>query len=89
MLCCIIPFEADTGKIFTFPVFSDFVVLFEDIAKVVGVALAYVFNSKIINYQGEEDRAPFVEPEAGSSDCFILASFVETFLEEFIGKLAF
>ena len=28
----------------------------------IGVALAYIFNIKVINYEGEKDRSPFVAP---------------------------
>ena len=59
---CIVPFEVYACELFTFPIFRDFVVFLEDIAKVVGMAFSYIFDSKIINYEGEEDWAPFVEP---------------------------
>ena len=71
----VIPFEIDSSVQISFPVFSDVVVLFEVISKVVGMAVADIFNTKVVNDEAEEDRAPFVAPKGGSSGALVVSMF--------------
>ena len=45
----VVPFEIDDSVQIYLPVFSDVVVLFEGISKVVGMAVAEIFNTKVVN----------------------------------------
>ena len=45
---CVVPSEVDAGKSGAGPVLGEFIVLKEDVAKVVGVAFAYVLDAKVI-----------------------------------------
>ena len=45
----VVPFEIDSSVQITLPVFSDFIVLFEDILKVKGMAVTNNFNTKVVN----------------------------------------
>ena len=62
----VVPLDIDAGVQVTLPVFSDSIVLFERISKVVGMTVADIFNTKVVNDEAEEDRAPFVAPKTGS-----------------------
>ena len=53
----VFPLEIDAGVKINLPVFSDIMVSFEEISKVVGMADAYIFNTKVVNDESEEDRA--------------------------------
>ena len=59
----VVPLEINAGIQITLPVFSDIIVFFEGMSKVVGMAVTYVFNIKVVDYEGEEDRAPFMAPK--------------------------
>ena len=54
--------EFDAGKIGAGPVLGEFIVLEEDVARVVGVAFANIFDAEVINDESEEDWAPLVAP---------------------------
>ena len=43
----VVPIEIDTSVQITLPVFSDVIVLFEGISKVMGIAVADIFNTKV------------------------------------------
>ena len=59
---CVVPGEVYAGESGSGPVLGEFIVIKEDVAKVVGVAFANVFDSKVIDNESEEDRAPLVAP---------------------------
>ena len=82
----ITPIKGDAGKLEAGPILSDGVILFEDIAQVVRVAVFGVFNTKIINYQDKLDGPLSVAPNARSGGSVILASCVETNCEDFLSK---
>ena len=46
---CVIPGEFDAGELGAGPVLGEFIVLKEDVAKVVGVAFANIFDAKVID----------------------------------------
>ena len=54
----VVPFEIDISVKITFPFFSDVIVLFEGILKVMGMAVANIFKNKVVNNDTEEDTAP-------------------------------
>ena len=62
----VVPLEIDAGVQVTLPVFSDVIVFFEGILKVVGMAVAKIFNTKVVDNEAEEDRAPLVASKTGS-----------------------
>ena len=45
----VVPLVIDSGVQITLPVFSDVVVFFEGIFKVVGMAFTYLFNTKVVD----------------------------------------
>ena len=47
---------------------------------------AYIFNVKIINYKGEHDGPPLMEPEAGSGFALVVAGETYTLFKELVGK---
>ena len=69
----VVPLEIDAGVQVTLPVFGDIVVFFEGISKVVGMAVAYIFDTKVINNEAEEDRAPFVVPNTRSGGALVVS----------------
>ena len=46
---CVVPGEVDAGKSGAGPVLGDFIMLEEDVAKVVSVAFANIFNAEVID----------------------------------------
>ena len=38
----------------------------------IGVALAYIFDAEIINYEGKQDRSPFVAPRSRGLGALVL-----------------
>ena len=68
----VVPLVIDSGVQITLPVFSDVIVFFEGISKVVGMAVTYVFNTKVVDNEVEEDRAPFVAPKTRSGGALVL-----------------
>ena len=66
------PLDIDSGVQVTLPVFSDTIVFFEGIVNVVGMTVAYIFNTKVFDNEDEEDRAPFVGPKKKSGGAMVL-----------------
>ena len=58
----VVPGEVDTRESGARPVLGEFILLEEDVAKVVGMAFANIFDAKVIENEAEEDWAPFVAP---------------------------
>ena len=50
----VVPLKVDAGVQVSFPVLSDLIVLFQDCSEVDGVALANVFDAKIVNDKSED-----------------------------------
>ena len=48
-MVCVVPGEVNVGKSGSGPVLGEFIVLEEDVAKVVGVAFANIFDAEVIN----------------------------------------
>ena len=69
----VVPLEIDSGVKINLPVFSDIIVFFEGILKVVGMAVTYVFNTKVVDDEVEEDRAPSVAPNTSSGGALVLS----------------
>ena len=59
----VVPLEINAGIQITLLDFSDIIVFFEGMSKVVGMAVTYVFNIKVVDDEDEEDRAPFMAPK--------------------------
>ena len=47
----------------------------------VGVVLPYIFYAEVINYQGEQDRSPFVAPQNGDLGALVIFMFVKACLQ--------
>ena len=69
----VLPLGIDADVQVTLPVFSDFIVLFEGISKVAGMAVTNIFNNKVVNDEVEDDRAPFVAPKTRSGGAFVVS----------------
>ena len=69
----VVPLENDAGVQITLPVLGDIIVFFEGISKVVVMAVAYIFNTKVLDNEAEEDRAPFVAPKTGIGGALVLS----------------
>ena len=62
----LVPLDFDAGVQVILPVFGDNILLFEGISEVVGMTVAYIFNTKVVDDEAEEDREPFVVPNTRS-----------------------
>ena len=71
----VVPLEIDASVQVTLPVFSDIIVFFEGILKVVGMAVTYVFKTKVIDNEAEEYRAPFMDPDTRSGGALVVSVF--------------
>ena len=50
------------------------------------MVFADILQSKIINYNAEDDWAPLVSPEAWRGEALVIAVLLEVFLEEGVGQ---
>ena len=69
----VVLFEIDAIIQVSFPVFSDVIVLFEGTPKVMGMAVAGIFNTKVVEYKDEENRVPFLAPKTGSGGALVVS----------------
>ena len=69
----VVPLEIYAGIQVTLPVFSDITVFFKVILKVVGMAVIYVFNTKVVDDEAEEDRELFVAPKTRSGGALVVS----------------
>ena len=69
----VVPFEIDNSVQTSLPVFSYVIVLFEGISKVMGMAVAGIFNTKVVEYKDEENRVPFLAPKTGSGGALVVS----------------
>ena len=84
----VVPGEIDAGKSGAGPVLGDFIMLEEDVAKVIGVAFVDVFYAEVVNNYAEEDWAPLVAPEAWGGWTLVVTCIVQALFKEFVGKHA-
>ena len=84
----VILFEVDASKLVSRPIFSDGVMLLENVVEVKGVAFTNIFNTKVINNKAKRARTPLVAPEASSGKILVVTGLVEALGEEVIGNLA-
>ena len=59
----VVPIGIDTSVQVILPVFSDIIVFFESILKVVGMSVSDIFNTKVVDDDAEEYGAPFLAPK--------------------------
>ena len=50
------------------------------------MALAYILYAEIINYEGKQDRSPFVAPQTRGSGALVVVVLEKAFIQEFIGE---
>ena len=62
----------------------DFVVFFEGLFEMECVFFADIFHSEVVDNQCDLDWAPFVAPESWYQLALVIASFVESFFQQFI-----
>ena len=82
----VVPFEIDNSLQTSLPVFSYVIVLFEGISKVMGMAVAGIFSTKVVDNDAEEDRAPFVAPKTGSGAVLVVSVLGYALFEELVSK---
>ena len=56
--------------------FSDIMVFFEGILKLVVVVVAYIFNTKVVDDEAEEDRESFLAPNTRSGGVLVVSVLV-------------
>ena len=59
---CLVPGEVDTSESGAGPVLGYFIMLEEDVVKVIGVAFVDVFYAEVVDEKAEEDWVPLVAP---------------------------
>ena len=47
----------------------------------VGVVLSYILYAEVINYQGEQDRSPFVVPQTRGMGALVIFMFEKACLQ--------
>ena len=52
----------------------------------IGVLLAYIFDAEIINYEGTQDRSPFVAPQTRGLGAMLVVVIEKACLQEVVGK---
>ncbi len=63
-----------------------FVVLLENLCKMVGVLPPNVLDTKVVNTESEQERPPVMFPKARCAIALMVAVLVEAFFEEFLCK---
>ena len=53
----------------------------ENIAEMIGMSFAYIFNAKIAYYQTKYNRTPLVTPKAWRVGTFLVTVFDKAFLK--------
>ena len=59
--------------------------IFDGVDKVIGVALAYVLDSEIVNYKGEHYWSSLVVPQARIDGALVVVVLAEALLQELVG----
>ena len=54
----------------------------------IGVELAYIFDAKIFNYEGKQDRSPFVAPQTRGLGALVVVVLYKACLQEVIVEAA-
>jgi hypothetical protein len=85
---CVVPFDVNTHKLVTSHVELDPMELLENIMEMVEVFYPNILHPKIINYETELDRTPFVVPEAWGGFGLVISLSKKAGLEEIVGKNA-
>ena len=80
----VVPGEINAGELGAGPVLGDFIMIEEDVAKVIGVAFFGVFYAEFVDDKAEEDWAPLVAPEAWGGGTLVVTRLVEAFFKEFV-----
>ena len=84
----VVPFESNADIFASGPVDCDVVPLLQGVFEVNCMFVALEFDSKIIYYQGEGDRAPDVSPKPRCELARVVAGAAQAFDQEFIGYFA-
>ena len=66
----------------TFFIDCCFIVFFEGVEKMIGVALAYIFNTEVINYEGNQYMSPFVAPQTRDEGALVVVVVEKARLHE-------
>ena len=73
----VFPFEVDSRKFCTFPVFSYFIVFTQGGLQVLDMLFSHILYAEVVDEQAKLDGAPF---------CFIVACFIEALAQEVISQ---
>ena len=84
----VVPLDIDAGVKVTLPVFSDVILFFEGISKVVDMAVANISNFRGVNDEGKEYGAPFVAPKSRCGGGLVVAVYVGALFGELVGEHA-
>ena len=81
----VVPLEVDPRVQVAFIVVCYVVVLFDGIEQVIDVALAYVLDAKIVNYNGEHNWSPLVAPQARGYGALVVVVLARALFHERVG----
>jgi hypothetical protein len=82
----VIPYELYSAVKVARPVFDECIFLTDAFYKVVGMLLAHIFDTEIVDNKQESDWPPFVLPESQSVGAFMITVGGKSFPQEFVGK---
>ena len=68
----IVPLDIDFSIEVSFFIDCYFIFFFEGVEQMIGLALAYIFNTKVINYEGKQERSPFVAPQTRGEGALVV-----------------
>ena len=54
----------------------------------IDVALAYIFDTEVIKYEGKQDRSPFVAPQTRGEGALVVVVLEKFCLQEVVGEAA-
>ena len=74
----VVPGKVDAGVKIAAPVFGDVVVFLDDVAQVMGMLEANVFDTEVVDDESEHDGSPFVAPKARCGIKLVIAGCVES-----------
>ena len=78
----VFPLEVDPRIQVAFIVYCYVVVLFDGVEQVIGVALSYVLDVKIVEYKGENDCPPLVAPQSRGDGALVVVVLAEALFQE-------
>ena len=84
----VIPFEIDPDKFSTCPVCADLIVFLEGSEQVLSIVAACVLDAEVVHNQREDHWACLMAPQTWGDVTLDVATGIEVFGEEVVGKFA-